>query len=203
MRTAGIPSKPSKPSKPSRLSTLPRLSTLSKLSGLLALLVVGGCSGGAAPQPAATPPGCAMVPPARVVGLVGRDGSEVISTRHGSLADLRTHHRTATCTSTNRRHPGRSVRIVARYHPKPLRLPTTGCTSGQIFAGTPEKYAPACQAIVGKRHTTRLTVRWQPYVVQVTVSRLDPYWAGDAALSLAMSRLLSRRLHVAEAAGTG
>jgi len=177
-------------------------SKLSKLSGLLALLVITAC-GGSAPEPAATPPGCGMVPPERVVGLVAPDGGDVTSIRHGSLTDLRTRHRTATCISTNRKHPGRWIRIVARYHPKPLRLPTTGCTSGQIFAGTPQKYAPACQAIVGNRHTTRLTVRWQPYVVQVAVSRLDPYWAGDAELSLAMSRLLAQRLRVAEAAGTG
>jgi hypothetical protein len=182
---------------------LSRVRRLSASVGLLVLLVVAGCSGGAAPEPAATPPGCRMVPPARVVGLVGADGSDVTSIRHGSLEELRTRHRTATCVTTNRTHPGRSVRIVARYHPKPLRLSTTGCTSGQIFAGTPEKYAPACQAILGRRHTTRLTVRWQPYVVQVTVSRLDPYWAGDAELGLEISRLLARRLHVAEAAGPG
>lgn len=200
MRTAVALSKPLKPLKQ------PTLSTLTGLLALLAPLLVAGCGGGAAPEPAATPPGCGFVPSERVVGLVdpdGADGSDLTSTRHGSLADLRTRHRSATCTTTNRTHPGRSVRIVARYHPKPLPLPTTGCTSGQIFAGTPEKYAPACQAILGKRHTTRLTVRWQPYVVQVTVSRLDPYWAGDAELSLAMSRLLAQRLHVAEAAGTG
>jgi hypothetical protein len=168
---------------------------------LVLAFVLGACSGHDGDKPAATPPGCGMVPPGRVVGLVGPDDRHVTSTGHGSLADLRTRHRTAMCVTTNRKHPGRSLRIVATYHPKPLRLPTTGCTSGQIFAGTPEKYAPACQSIVGKRHTTRLTVRWQPYIVQVTVSRLDPYWAGDAELSLAMSRLLAQRLHVAEAAG--
>ena len=142
-----------------------------------------------------------MVPSAQVVGLVGRQDGDVTSERHGSLADLRTRHRTATCVTRNRKHPGRALRIVAMYHPKPLRLPTTDCTSGQVFAGTPEKFAPACQAVVGGRHTTRLTVRWQPYVVQVTVSRLDSSWAGDAELSLAMSRVLAQRLHVAEAAG--
>ena len=140
------------------------------------------------------------MPSERVVGLVGPQG-EVTSTRHGSLAALRTRHRTATCVTRNREHPARALRIVAMYHPKPLRLPTTGCSSGQVFAGTPEKFAPACQAIVGKRHTTRLTVRWQPYVVEVTVSRLDSNWAGDPELGLAMSRVLAQRLHVAEAAG--
>jgi hypothetical protein len=170
------------------------------LSALLGLLLVAGCNDSAGPAPAGTPPGCGMVPPGRVVGLVGTD---VDSTRHGSLTDLRTRHRTATCTTTDRAHPERSVRIVARYHPKPMRLPSTGCGAGQIFAGTPDKYAPACQEIAGSRHTTRLTVRWQPYVIQVTVSRLDPYWAGDAELGLAMSRLLAQRLHVAEAAGSG
>jgi hypothetical protein len=183
---------------PSRLSTLWTLSTLWKLTGLLALLSLTACSGNAAP--AATPPGCGMVPSERVVGLVGKN---VTSIRQGSVSDLRTRHRAATCTTTNRTHPGRSLRIVARYHPKPLRLATTGCTSGQVFAGTPEKFAPACQAIIGKRHVTRLTVRWQPYVVEVTVSRLDPVWAGDAEQGLAMSRVLAQRLHVAEAAGTG
>lgn len=184
----------------STLSQLSKLSKLTGLTGLLALLIVTACSGNAAPAPAATPPGCGMVPSGRVVGLVGKN---VTSTRHGSVSDLRTRHRAATCTATNRTHPGRSLRIVARYHPKPLRLPTTGCTSGQVFAGTPEKFAPACQAIIGKRHVTRLTVRWQPYVVEVTVSRLDPVWAGDAEQGLAMSRVLAQRLHVAEAAGTG
>jgi hypothetical protein len=152
------------------------------------------------PQRAGPPPGCGMVPPNRVVGLVGTD---VRATVRGSLDDLRTHHRTATCTTVNRTHRQRYVRITAQYHPAPLRLSRAGCSAGQVFAGTPEKYAPACQEIVGKRHATRLTVRWQPYVVEVTVSRLDPYWAGDAELGLSMSRLVAQRLHVKEAAGTG
>ena len=166
----------------------------------IALWLVAGCGGTSEPERAGPPPGCGMVPPERVVGLVGKD---VRSSTHGSLTDLRTHHRAATCTTVNKAHPQRYVRITARYHPKPLRLSRAGCSAGQIFAGTPEKYAPACQEIVGKRHTTRLSVRWQPYVLEVTVSRLDPYWAGDAELGLAMSRLVARRLHVAEAAGAG
>jgi hypothetical protein len=166
----------------------------------LVLWIAVGCGGTSTPESAGPPPGCGMVPPNRVVGLVGTD---VRATARGSLTGLRDHHRTVTCTTVNRAHPQRYVLIKAQYHPKPLRLSRAGCSSGQIFAGTPDKYAPACQEIVGRRHTTRLTVRWQPYVMDVTVSRLDPYWAGDAELGLSMSRLVAQRLDVAEAAGLG
>jgi hypothetical protein len=169
------------------------------LAPVVALLVTA-CSGTPDRSTAGLPPGCGMVPPARVTGLVGDD---VRTTVRGSLDDLRTRHRTAVCTTRNRDHPDRYVRIVARYHPAPMRISRSGCGDGQVFAGTPAKFAPACQDTVGRRRTTRLTVRWQPYVMEVTVGRLDPYWAGDAELALAMSRLVARRLHVAEATGSG
>lgn len=163
-------------------------------------VLVGACSGTPDRSAAGPPPGCGMVPPDQVTGLVG---DEVRTTLRGSLDDLRTRHRTAVCTTRNRASPDRYVRIVARYHPAPMRLSRAGCGDGQVFAGTPEKFAPACQDTVGRRRTTRLTVRWQPYVMEVTVGRLDPNWAGDAELGLAMSRLVARRLHVAEAAADG
>ena len=165
-----------------------------------AALVAAGCTGPSTPHRAGPPPGCGLVPPARVVGLVGED---VRSTQRGTLAALRARHRTVTCTTADRARPQRYVRITARYHPTPVRLPSTGCGAGQVFAGTPEKFAPACQEEVGSRRATRLTVRWQPYVMEVTVSRTDPNWSGDAELALAMSRVLAQRLDVAEAAGDG
>ncbi len=48
---------------------------------------------------------------------------------------------------------------------------------------------------------TRLIVRWQPYLVRVTVGRSDRGWGGDAEAALAMSRVLAQHLGVAEAAG--
>jgi hypothetical protein len=163
-------------------------------------LLVAACSGAPDRSTAGPAAGCGMVPPARVTGLVGDD---VRTTVHGSLDDLRSRHRTAVCTTRNRDHPGRYVRIVARYHPAPMTLSRAGCGDGQVFAGTPAKFAPACQDTVGPRRTTRLTVRWQPYVMEVTVGRLDANWSGDAELGLAMSRVVARRLHVAEAAAGG
>ena len=42
-------------------------------------------------------------------------------------------------------------------------------------------------------------MRWQPYLVRVTISRLDRDWGGDPELGLAMSRQLAQRLGVEEA----
>src|SRR3954452_16614504 len=178
----------------------PVLLPLAPVVALLLALLAGACSGTPDRSTAGPAAGCDMVPPARVTGLVGED---VRTTERGSLDDLRTRHRTAVCTTRNRDPPSRYVRIVARYHPAPMRLPRGGCGDGQVFAGTPAKFAPACLDTVGRRRTTRLTVRWQPYVMEVTVGRIDPNWSGDAELALAMSRLVALRLHVAEAAASG
>lgn len=166
------------------------------------LLLASGCSPDDGKAGSATPVGCGVLGRARVVGLLGADAEAV---QHGSVGDLRTRHRALSCTNTDPRHPERFVRVTAAYHPKPYPLPRHSCDAGWVFAGSVEKYAPACQEGVGhgKQATTRLVVRWQPYLVRVTISRLDRDWAGDPELGLAMSRELARRLGVDEAAGDG
>ena len=164
---------------------------------LLLALTAAACSSGS--PAAATPPGCGLVPESRVVGLLGTDVRSGLS---GSLDGLRTGHRRLTCLSTVPGHPERFVRVVAVHHPRPWRLPARSCSQGWVYAGTPDKYAPACQETVGGHGLTELVVRWQPYVVRVTVGRSHRDWAGDPEVALAMSQALARHLGVAEAAGS-
>jgi hypothetical protein len=165
------------------------------------LLLATGCSSGDG-QDAGTPVGCGLLGQARVVGLLGADATAV---QHGSVDGLREKHRRLTCTNVDPEHPEHYVRVTAAYHPKPYPLPRHSCDAGWVFAGSVEKYAPACQEGVGsgRQAQTRLVVRWQPYLVRVTISRLDRDWAGDPELGLAMSRELARGLGVQEAAGDG
>ena len=166
------------------------------------LLLASGCSSADREADSATPVGCGVLGRARVVGLLGADASAV---QHGSVGALREKHRTFSCTNTDPQHAERFVRVTATYHPNPYPLPRHSCDAGWVFAGSVEKYAPACQEGVGsgKQATTRLVVRWQPYLMRVTISRLDRDWAGDPELGLAMSRELARKLGVKEAAGDG
>ena len=164
---------------------------------LLAALVVAGCS---SPAPRATPPGCGLIPRSAVVGLLGKD---VETVRRGSVPDLRSGHRKASCRSSVPGRAERYVTVVAEYHPKPFRLPRTSCSEGWVYAGTPAKYAPACQRTVDGHGRTDLFVRWQPYLVHVTIGRTNSDWAGDPEAALAMSRSLARRLGVREAANDG
>ncbi len=164
-----------------------------------AVLLLAGCSASGGGD-AATAPGCGLVQRSRVVGLVGGD---VRVSAHGSLSGLRDDHRRASCTTAARGQAGRSVRVVATYHPRPYTLPRHSCDSGWVFAGSVQKYAPACQEGAGGHGRTRLVVRWQPYLMTVTVDRPDRNWGGDPELALAMTRDLARRLGVREAAGDG
>jgi hypothetical protein len=165
------------------------------------LLLATGCSGGEG-QDVGTPVGCGLLGKARVVGLLGDDATAV---QRGSLDDLREKHQRLTCTNVDPQHSEHYVKVTATYHPRPFQLPRHSCDAGWVFAGSVEKYAPACQEGVGggKQAQTRLVVRWQPYLVRVTISRLNRDWAGDPELGLAMSRQLARTLGVKEAAGDG
>jgi len=180
--------------------------TVSRATAALAVLLLAvplaGCSdsGTADPPPATSRPGCGLVKQSRVVGLVGR---RVQVSAHGSLADLRRHHRRLACATLAAGHDGRSVRVVASYHPKPYTLPRRSCAAGWVIAGSVQKNAPACQQDVGHGGRTRLIVRWQPYLMTVTVERPDRNWGGDPEIALAMSRDLARHLGVREAAGDG
>lgn len=167
----------------------------------LALLATA-CTGGARhPRAGSGPaPGCGVVPRRLVVGLVG---DKVDVTVHGTLAALREHRRPISCTTRAPAHRERYVSVRADYHPAPLKLPSRSCRAGWVYAGTPDKYAPACQDAVGGRGRTQLVVRWQPYVVHVSVGRSDRSWAGDPEVALEMSRDLARRLGVREARGDG
>jgi hypothetical protein len=141
-----------------------------------------------------------MVPAGRVVGLIGSDPD---TTETGSLKALRASRTRAVCHSVVPGHPERSVTIVAEYHPKPFQLPTRACSEGWVYAGTPEKYTPACQETVDGHGVTQLIVRWQPYLMHVTIGRSNRDWGGDPERALAMSRIVAQRLGVKEAAGDG
>ncbi len=168
-------------------------------------LLVAGCSasgsrGSSAASSSGTPTGCDMVPAGKVVGLLG---SDLDTTSRGTLNALRHSHAEAECRSVVREHPERSVTIVAEYHPKPFELPTKSCSQGWVYAGTPEKFTPACQETVDGHGRTQLFVRWQPYLMHVTIDRSDRDWGGDPERALAMSRIVAQRLGVDEAAGDG
>jgi hypothetical protein len=162
------------------------------------LLTCAACSGG--DSTTVTPPGCGMVPESKVVGLLGND---VDATLTGSVPGLRGgKHVTASCRTVSSDEK-RYVDVVATYHPKPYPLPKDACDEGWVYAGTPDKYTPACQQYAGGKGTTELIVRWQPYVMRVTIGRPDRDWGGDPERALAMTRALAQDLGVEEAAGDG
>jgi hypothetical protein len=135
-----------------------------------------------------------------VVGLLGQ---HVTASTEGTLEGLRTRHAVLTCRNTVPGHRERYVTIRAQYHPAPLQLPSTACSAGWVYAGTPQKFTPACQESVGGHGRTQLLVRWQPYVMHVTIGRPDRDWGGDPEVALAMSRSLARHLGVKDAHGDG
>jgi hypothetical protein len=162
-------------------------------------LVVAGCS---AASTADTAVGCGIVGSADIVGILG---SHVDSVAHGSVNGLRSQHHEVTCRNVDANDTGRSVTISAAYHPAPYTLPKKSCSAGWVYAGTPEKYAPACQETLRDKgqSRTQLVVRWQPYLMHVTIARRDRNWGGDPEVALAMSRDLAKRLGVKEAARDG
>jgi hypothetical protein len=173
-----------------------------RISVLVTLaLLCAACSGpsGTAAR-GTTPPGCGLLPESKVVGLVGADTE---STGKGSVEALRTKHVRATCRTKDRKTGERYVRAEAFFHPKPFELPKGECSEGWVYAGTPEKYTPACQQFSDGAGTTELIVRWQPYVMKVTIGRPDRDWGGDPERALAMTRVLAQHLGVAEAKGDG
>jgi hypothetical protein len=177
-----------------------RLSAAVRTAVVAALLVTAGCSSDAAGSPGRTPAGCGLVPAGRLVALLGVD---VEATLRGSLRALRGERRTVSCRSVVPGHRERFVTITAEHHPDPLRLPPKSCSEGWVYAGTPEKFTPACQETVDGHGRTMLIVRWQPYVMRVTIGRSGRDWAGDPEQALALSRLVAQRLDVAEASEGG
>jgi hypothetical protein len=95
------------------------------------------------------------------------------------------------------------VSITAQYHPDPFQLPRRSCSEGWVYAGTPDKYTPACQETVDGHGRTQLFVRWQPYLLHVTIGRSGRDWGGDPEQALALSRIVAQRLGVDEASGEG
>jgi hypothetical protein len=167
---------------------------------VLAVLVGVSLTGCSSTPSARTAPGCDLVPRSRVVGLLGKD---VDAHTTGTVTALREKRRALACRNTVPGHRERYVTVEADYHPKPMRLPTKSCGAGWVYAGTPEKFTPACQDAVEGHGRTQLIVRWQPYVMHVTISRSDRNWGGDPEVALAMSRALAQRLGVKEARGDG
>jgi hypothetical protein len=170
---------------------------------LLAVLAVlpAGCSEAPHPdEPSGRQPGCGLVQRSKVVGLLGEDVEARVA---GSVSALQERHTRITCRNTVPGHPERYVTVVADHHPGPFRLPRRSCSAGWVYAGTPEKYTPACQDTVQGHGRTQLFVRWQPYLVHVTIGRSDRSWGGDPETALAMSRALAQELGVDEARGDG
>jgi hypothetical protein len=169
---------------------------------VLASLLVAGCtshaSGSGAPD--RTRAGCHLVPAAKLTGLLG---TEVRASATGTVDGLREKHRKVSCRTVVPGHPERFVTIAAQHHPDPMQLPRKACSEGWVYAGTPDKFTPACQETVDGHGRTLLIVRWQPYVMRVTIGRSGRDWAGDPEQALALSRLLAQRLGVEEAAGDG
>jgi hypothetical protein len=160
----------------------------------LAALLAAGCSSTAAPPPhLGTPVGCGMVESRDLVGLLGTD---LRSTSTGSLDRLHDAGRPAACRTVATGEPARFVAVRVVRHPAPIRLPELDCNGGWVYAGTPEKYAPACQRSAHGRSTTLLMVRWEKYVVRVTVGRTDRNWAGDPEVALRLSEQVADRLGV-------
>lgn len=165
---------------------------------LLVCLGASGCSGTGHPGHPATRAGCGMVDRTALTGLLGTD---VRSVGRGSLAGLRVHGTPASCTTTVPGDPARYVAVRAVHHPRPLRLPRRACDEGWVYAGSPDKYAPACQSTTrGGGGRTVLLARWGEYVVRVTIVRRDRNWGGDPEVALEMSRRIALRLGVPEAA---
>ena len=160
-------------------------------------LACTACSGG--DDSPASKAGCGLVPESEVVGLLG---SDVDATAKGSAASLRSKHVTASCRTVDSAH-SRYVDVVATYHPKPYPLPKNACDEGWVYAGTPDKYTPACQHFAHGKGTTELIVRWQPYVMRVTIGRPNRDWGGDPERALQMTRALAQDLGVKEAASDG
>lgn len=167
---------------------------------LLLLLVASGCTSQPAARPSALPAGCDLVPRSKVVGLLGDDVHAVV---RGSVTALTDRREPLRCTTTVPGHPERFVTVSAQYHPAPFDLPTKSCSEGWVYAGTPDKFTPACQQADAGHGTTQLVVRWQPYVMRVWIGRADRSWGGDPEAALALSRALAQKLGVKEAAGNG
>lgn len=156
----------------------------------LALVALTGCQGSTGGE-GEVPAGCGLVDEQVVAGLIGAD---VTASLHGSIGRLREHTEPLVCTLTAVGRPDRFVRISARHHPDPMDLPRWACDAGHVFAGTPEKYAPACQQAMGSGGRTVLFDREGEYVVTVTVRRSDQNWGGDAEAALRLSRQLAAHL---------
>ena len=176
-----------------------------KVAGVLLLvLLAAGCTGqpsaGPSSSPSGLPAGCGLVPRSKIVGLLGE---EVTAVARGSVGSLVRRRSPLRCRTTVPGQPERFVTITAQHHPAPFDLPTRACSAGWVYAGTPDKFAPACQQSGNGHGTTQLVVRWQPYVMRVSIGRADREWGGDPEAALALSRSLARRLGVREAAGAG
>ncbi len=168
-----------------------RVAAATILGILAAAALVGGCSAAPQPVPAA---GCGVLSPRLLAGLVGPGAT---STEYGSLATLRRDGTPAVCrTHAAAGRPARTVVVRAVRHPAPLPLPALECDQGWVYAGTPDKYVPACQQSVGRGGRTVLLARWGVYVVRVTIAREDRSWGGDPELGLALSEDVARRLGV-------
>lgn len=172
---------------------------LPKPASMVALaLVLGlGASGCRGTGDAAPPVGCGMVDEAALAGLLG---GTLRSVPHGTLDDLRRHGGPASCTTTGEGTPVRDVVVRAFRHPRPLHLPARSCDEGWVYAGTPDRYAPACQETTPRGGRTVLLARWGQYVVRVSIDRDGRDWAGDPEIALALTEQVARRLGVPEAA---
>jgi hypothetical protein len=160
----------------------------------LTLMALTGCQGptGADADRRALPAGCGLLDQQTLTGLLG---PHVTASLDGNGRRLREHKEPLVCTTTATDGSGH-VRVAAHHHPEPMDLPFHDCDAGRVYAGTPSRYAPACQQTEGTGGRTTLLARWGEYVVRVTIRRSDQNWGGDAEAALELSRQLATRLRL-------
>jgi hypothetical protein len=170
------------------------MSAAARIALLVVLATTAACQGPAeTAEHGAVPPGCGLVDAGAFTGLLG---SDLTASLDGSGSRLRHDGEPVACTTSAAGQPGSFVRLTAEHHPDPMQLPHLACNAGWVYAGTPEKYAPACQHAEGRGGRTVLLDRWGEYVVRVTIRRPDRNWAGDPEIALRLSRQLAHRLHL-------
>jgi hypothetical protein len=159
------------------------------------VMVLAGCQGSTGPEAEhqALPPGCGLVDEQAVTGLLG---PRVTASLRGNAGRLREHKEPVVCTTSGADGSDGFVRVTALHHPDPMDLPYRDCDAGRVYAGTPSRYAPACQQTEGAGGRTTLHARWGEYVVRVTIRRADQNWGGDAEAALELSRQLATRLRL-------
>lgn len=137
---------------------------------LLPLVLLGGCRHGADEEKI----GCGIVEPGLVRDAVGPN-VDSRRTDHGCrLADAADRRNYLTIVSG----PGVDAESFARQR----------CSGGWVYAGTPEKFAPACITKTANTQTTSMVSEWDGLKVRVELGRNRDTSRDDAEQILDISR---------------